>query len=341
MPRPEIRTHNATSRRVLLGADEARSLASRVLDRLGFDQEEACIVADHVVDAALCGYEYAGLPKLLNLAEHARIRQARSAISVKHETPVSARLDGGNRNGMLAMPHATDVAIEKARTKGFAVVGINNIWMSGRNAYYVERVARAGLIGLHTVSSRAQVAPPGAASAAIGTNPVAFGFPTLGDPLLIDLGTSAFMFSDLMFRERRGEPLPAGVAIDADGRPTTDAALARLGAVLPLGGHKGFALAVALAALGVAAGSGDDPDHAGYLVMAIRPDLLAPLEQYRRDLSGLIARIKATPRRAGVESIRIPSERAFRERARALREGVEIDRDVHEALLAIPAPGGR
>jgi LDH2 family malate/lactate/ureidoglycolate dehydrogenase len=323
--------------RILLGVDEARRLAEDALRPLGFDADEASIVADHLVDAALCGYEYSGLPKLLNVAEHDRIREPRRPIVALHETDVSARLAGGNTNGMLAMLRATDVAIAKASTHGFGIVGINDIWMSGRSAYYVERIARAGLIGMHTVSSRPQVAPPGGARAAVGTNPIAFGFPSHADPLVIDLGTSAFMFTDLMFRERRGELLPEGVAIDAQGRPTRDPALARLGAVLPFGGHKGFALALAMTAFGVAAGSAADRDRSGYLVLAMKPDLLLPIDDYRRELAATVAAIKATPRQPGVDAIRIPSERAFRERERRRRDGIAIDRAIHEALRALAA----
>jgi len=321
--------------RISLSVDEAHALARHALMSLDFNADEASIVADHVVDAALCGYEYSGLPKILNLAEHPAMHQPRRAIRTLHETPASARLDGGNTNGMLAMRRATDIAIDKARGNGFGVVGINNIWMSGRSAHYVERIARAGLVGMHTIGSRAQVAPPGAAGPAIGTNPIAFGFPTARDPLVVDFGTSAFMFTDLMFRERRGEMLPEGVAIDAHGAPTRDPSAARSGAVLPFGGHKGFALGLAMTALAVLAGSADDPDRSGYLVIAIRPDLLIPLDDFRRDVSALIERIKSTPRQPGVDEIRIPSERASRERRRRLRDGIVIDRAIHDALQAM------
>ena len=128
------------------------------------------------------------------------------------------------------------------------------------------------------------------------------------------------------------------MAVDAGGRPTRDPALARLGAVLSFGGHKGFALGLAMTALGVAAGSGDDPDDSGYLVIAIKPDLLVPIDEYRRELTALIERIKATRRQPGVEEIRIPSERAFRERAKRLRDGIVIDRAVYDALRALQAP---
>lgn len=322
------------SERVILSATQAHDLAVDALTGIGYGTDEARIVAEHVVDAALCGYEYSGLPKVLNLIEHTRARGPHRPMRVLHETPLSARLDGGNQNGMLAMRRATDMAIAKAGERGFAVVGVNNIWMSGRSAHYVERVANAGLIGLHTVASRPQVAPPGAARPAIGTNPLACGFPTEADPLVIDMGTAAFMFTDLMFRERRCEALPDGVAIDAQGRPTIDPAAARLGAVLSFGAHKGFALALAMAALGVAAGSGEDADHAGYLMIAIRPDLLLPLEAYRRELSLVIARVKSVQRLPGVAAIRIPSERAFAERRRRRLDGVEIDAAIHAALKA-------
>lgn len=334
----EIIMEHVSPDRVRLGIDEARRLAEQSLAAIGYDPEEVRMVADHVLDAALCGYEYSGLPKILNVAESRRFREPRQSMRVRRETPVSILFDGGNNNGMITMVDATNAAIAKAREHGFSVVGVNNSWMSGRGAHYVEMIARAGLIGIHTVSSTRQVAPPGGARPAVGTNPIAFGFPTLGDPLLVDLGTSAIMFTDLALRARRGEALPEGVAIDAEGRPTRDPVLAQLGAALPFGGYKGFALAVAMHALGVLAGSADDVEQAyGYLVIAIKPDLLVPLDDYRRQLSESIARIKATPRQPGVSDIQIPSERAFQARAQHLREGIVIDRRTYDKLLALIA----
>jgi LDH2 family malate/lactate/ureidoglycolate dehydrogenase len=326
---------NVSQDRVRLTAAEAQALAEQALGNIGYDAEEARIVADHVVDAALCGYEYSGLPKILNVAEHRRLRQPRRPMRALRETPSSAMFDGGNNNGMVAMFRATQVAIAKAREHGMSVVGVNNSWVSGRSAYYVERVARAGLVGMHSVSSRIHVAAPGSSGPATGTNPIAFGFPTLHEPFVVDLGTSAFMGTDLIFQDRRNAVLPEGVAIDAHGRPTRDPA--QVHAILPFGGYKGFALALAMQALGVLAGSGlgDDKTY-GYLIMAIKPDLLVPLEDFRRDMSEMLARVKATPRQPGVDEIRMPSERAFRERARNLREGIEIDRKIYDALLALP-----
>jgi LDH2 family malate/lactate/ureidoglycolate dehydrogenase len=321
--------------RVKLTAAEAQALAEETLRRTGYDAEEARIIADHCVDAALCGYEYSGLPKILNVVEHRQLREPRRPMRPLRETPLSVLFDGGNNNGMVAMYRATQVAIEKAREHGMSVVGVNNSWVSGRSAHYVEMVARAGLIGMHTVSSRIHVAAPGSRDPATGTNPLAFGFPTLDDPFIVDIGTSAFMGTDLIFQERRKAVLPEGVAIDRNGQLTRDPA--QVHALLPFGGYKGFALALSMQAFGILAGSGlgDDKTY-GYLIMAIRPDTLVPLDDFRRDMSAMLARVKATARQPGVDEIRIPSERSFRERARALREGIEIDRKIYEALKAVP-----
>ncbi len=327
-----------TPDRVRLGVDEARELAERALERIGYDAEEARIVADHVLDAALCGYEYSGLPKILNVAEHRRLREPRRPMRVVHETPVSVRFDGGNNVGMVTLYQASQAAIEKAGRHGFALAGVNNSWVSGRSAYFVEMIARAGLVGMLTIASTRHVAPLGGASATIGTNPIAFGFPAAGEAFVLDMGTSAFMSTDLLFRQRRGELLPEGVAIDAHGQPTRDPAKAKQGAILPFGGHKGYGLAMVMQAFGVLAGSATDVERSyGYLVMAFRPDLMVPLEEFKRDLTAMLARVKATPRQPGVDEIRLPSERAFRERARNLREGIVIDRRIYDALLALPA----
>jgi LDH2 family malate/lactate/ureidoglycolate dehydrogenase len=321
--------------RVRFSASEARAFAEQTLGRIGYDAEEARIIADHVVDAALCGYEYSGLPKILNVAEHRQLREPRRRMRAIRETPVAVLFDGGNNNGMVTMYRAAQVAIAKAREHGTALVGVNNSWMSGRSAHYVEMVARAGLVGMHTVSSRIHVAAPGSRDPATGTNPIAFAFPTLDEPFVVDLGTSAFMGTDLIFQERREAVLPEGVAIDAQGRPTRDPK--EVHALLPFGGYKGFALSLAMQAFGVLAGAGLGEDRTyGYFIMAVKPDLLVPLDDFRRHMSEMLARVKATARQPGVDEIRLPGERAQRERARSLREGIQIDRRIYDALLAVP-----
>ena len=335
-------TSTSTSQRIALSVAEARALSLAALHGIGYNEADAAILADHMLDAALCGYEYSGLPKILQVAANPKLQQPVAPMKVLHQTPVSTLLDGGNQSGMLTLHHATDVAIAKARAHGFALIGVTNSWMSGRSAYYVERIARAGLIGLHTAGTASLVAPPGGTRAVVGTNPIAFGFPTENEPLVIDVSTAAFPGTELGFYALLGLTLPEGVALDGAGAPTTDPGAAKLGALLPFGGaaamHKGFALALAMQALGVLAGSGfNAAKDYGYLLVVMRPDLLLPLDQFKRELSATLARIKAVPRQAGVDEIRIPSERAFRERERAMREGLAIDRVVHDALTALAA----
>jgi LDH2 family malate/lactate/ureidoglycolate dehydrogenase len=322
--------------RIRLSIIEARRHAERALAGIGYDPEEAQILADHMIDAALCGYEYSGLAKILNIPEHLRFKQPRRPMTAVHETEHSVLYDGGNNVGMLTMYYAARAAIAKAASRGFAVVGVTDSWMSGRSAFYVEMIAEADLIGIHTAGSHRSVAPFGGARPALGTNPIAFGLPSARGPLVLDMGTSAFMGTELALRERLGQLLPENVAIDSEGQPTRDPAAARLGALLPFGGYKGFGLALIVQALGLLAGSTLDPDcDDGYLFIVFKPDLLAPLADFKRRVSELVDRIKSTPRQAGFDEIRLPGERAFRSRAQARRDGIEIDRLVYDSLAAL------
>ena len=322
--------------RVKLNVADARELGEGALRGIGYNADEARIIADHCIDAALCGYEYSGLAKILNIPESPAFRQPRRPLQVLRETAVSVAYDGGNQNGMLALYYAAEAAIKKAQAHGLALVSVTDSWMSGRSAYFVEMIARAGLVAIHTASSSRMVAPPGGAAAVLGTNPIAIAVPSADGPVVFDMGTSAYMMTELMLRERLGEQLPEGVAIARGGAPTRDPSEARRGALLPFGGYKGFGLALMIQALGAIAGSATDANSDfGYLFIAFKPDLLGPADIAGQRVSELIERVKAVPRQAGVDEIRIPSERAFRSRERLLREGLEIDRLVYDALAEL------
>jgi L-2-hydroxycarboxylate dehydrogenase (NAD+) len=325
-----------TPDRVRLSVADARELAQAALRGIGYGDDEARIIADHVIDAAMCGYEYSGLAKILNLPESEHFRAPRRPMALLRETEVSLAFDGGNNVGMLALFHAAQATIRKAATHGVALVSLTDAWMSGRSAYYVEMIARQGLVAIHTASSSPLVAPPGGARPVLGTNPIAIAVPSSRGPIVLDMGTSAYMMTEVMLRIRLREMLPEGVALGPAGEPTRDPALVRRGALLPFGGYKGFGLALMIQALGLLAGSGVDAESDyGYLFIAFRPDLFGPSEAFERQVTQLIDRIKATPRQSGVDAIRIPSERAFRLRERAQREGLEIDRLVFDALVAL------
>jgi LDH2 family malate/lactate/ureidoglycolate dehydrogenase len=258
--------------RVTLSVRDARDLAQGALRGIGYAPDEARIIADHVLDAALCGYEYSGLAKILNLPESAHFRLPRRPVTVLCETPVSLAFDGGNNVGMLALFHAAEGTIKKAEAHGIALVSVHDAWMSGRSAYYVEMIAKAGLIAIHTTSTSPMVAPLGGTQKMLGTNPIAFAVPSSRGPIVLDMGTAAFMMTEVMLRERLGELLPENVAVGPAGEPTRDPTLARQGALLPFGGHKGFGLALMMQALGVLAGvASQAQSDFGYLFIAFGP----------------------------------------------------------------------
>ena len=335
-------TNVNANHRMRMSVPDARALGEAAMRGAGYDAEDARILTDHVLDAALCGYEYSGLAKLLNVVDAADFGLPRRPITVVRETAATALLDGGNNTGMVVGYRAAEATIARAEASGLAIVCLANTWMTWRSAYFCEMIARAGLVAIHTVAAPPAVAPFGGTRPAVGTNPIAFGFPTEGDPLVIDMGTSAFMGTDLQFRDRLGAPIPPGVALGPDGQPTTDAGAARRGALLPFGGpeggYKGFGLALAMDAIGaLAAGLRPDGTVGGYLFIAFKPDLFLPLDVYRHEVSSRIAAIKATPLQDGVTEIRIPGERGYRTRARLLEEGIEIDARIHEALGRLAA----
>ena len=328
---------------VRLSIAGASELGARALERIGYSAEEAQVICAHLVDATCCGYHFAGLPRILEIADNPRTREPRQAIRVVRETAVSVLVDGGNHIGYYAVYKTARMAIEKAKQSGIALVGLYNCALSGRNAYYLELIARENLVGMLFSSAWPVVAPEGGARPMLGTNPLAIGLPTGSGPMIFDMGTAAIMRGELALRSRLNEELPEGVAIDENGLPTRDPHLARKGSILPFGGpdrHKGFGLSLTIQALGLLAGAsiprGRVQDY-GQLFVVFDPGLLVPEAQFKHDIDELIALIKATPRRPGVDEIRIPSERAFRERERAKKEGILVDRKVFDALNTIQA----
>lgn len=322
---------------VRLSVAEARVLGETALQRIGYPADEATIITDQLIDNALCGYRFASLPRILAIAEDEKTNRPRTPVSVVRETPVSALVDGGNKVGYVAAYRGAEIAIAKAKANGIAIVGVHNSYYSGRNAYYVEHIARAGLVAIHTASAKPHVVPPGGRRPALGTNPFSIGFPSAQGPVIYDIGTASLMWGEVLLMARLGEMLPVGIGFDADGNPTRDArAVAADGGVAPFGGHKGYGLSFAIQALGLLAGAalprGDVLDY-GFLFIAINPAAMLP--DFPVQMAELVERIKATARQPGVDEIRIPSERAFREREQRRIEGIVLDRKVVEALNAL------
>jgi len=327
-----------TPETVRLSVAEATAIGERALQRVGYSGEHARIIVDQLVDNALSGYRFAGLPRILAIAGDEKTQKARTPIQVVHETPLSALIDGGNHVGYIVAYEAAQLALAKAREHGMASVGAYNSYYSGRNAYFVESIVSEGLVAMHTASAKPRVLPPGAARPALGTNPICFGFPSEEGAVIVDMGTAALMWGDVMLHARLGQPLPEGIGHDETGQPTRDAEATLRGGVGTFGGYKGYGLSFAVQALGLLAGAalarGEVQDY-GFLFWVVDPKIMLPGSDFKREMSELVRNIKATPRQPGVDEIRIPSERARRERERRRVEGIVLERKVIDALNAL------
>jgi len=323
---------------IRMSIEEATALGMQALKRIGSTEEEAKIIVDQLIDNALCGYRFASLPRILAIAGDPKTKEPRRPVKIIHETPLSALVDAGNNVGYVACYHAANIAIEKAKKSGFASVGAHDSYYSGRNAYFAEMIVKAGLVCIHIASAKPRVLPIGGLKPALGTNPICFGFPSTKGPVIVDLGTASLMWGDVLLHAHLGLPIPEGIGFDGEGNATTDAHKVQEGGVVPFGEHKGYGLSIAVQALGLLAGAaiprGQSQDY-GFLFLALDPKLMLPGGDFEANMTDLVEKIKATPRREGVDEIRIPSERAYRERDRRRKEGLVFDVKVVESLRAL------
>jgi LDH2 family malate/lactate/ureidoglycolate dehydrogenase len=322
-----------------LSIPEATNLATRALTRAGMAQAAAKIVADHLVDANLCGHEFSSLPRVLAIAEELSRKGPAGEIRVLRETACSALIDGGDNIAYVVSLAATDKAVEICRKNGIAVVGANNTWFSGRLAYYVERAARQGYIAMHTTNTTARVAPHGGIDRLMGTNPLAIAFPSEDDPIVVDIGTSATTWGDVVLASTKSEPLPEGVAVDPQGSPTVDPAAALEGAFLAWGGHRGSALSLAVQALGIFAGSAPvvhEVSNFGLFFLVIDPEILIPTDEYKARISELRRMIEANRPVAGSGRVRVPGDGSLERRKQRVAAGiVNVDDRVYERIRAL------
>jgi LDH2 family malate/lactate/ureidoglycolate dehydrogenase len=303
---------------------------------LDVPEPDAVVVAECLVEAELEGQPAHGLVRLPFLLD--RLRQGlinpRPAFGVFGDRVGAATLDADNALGPVAGVKAMSLAAERARVAGVGLVAVRRSNHLGALAYYLRRCSDAGLVGLAFTNTPPAMAPPGTDTPYLGTNPISAGFPTSAEPVIVDMATSLVARGHILRAARVGEPIPEGWAVDAEGQPTTDPEKAIGGGLLPMGGHKGFALALLVEILsGVLSGAAVGPEVAGtfaasdresnvgHCFMAIDPDALGPGFVKRMD------RLTADLRQLGGH---VPGDRRHSERARRLEEGVELP----EALIS-------
>jgi LDH2 family malate/lactate/ureidoglycolate dehydrogenase len=240
--------------------------------------------------------------------------EGQTPVVVK-DTPVSALVDGNKTHAMVVMDQLVDIAIDKAQKSGIGMAGnFNTSESTGILAYYVNKIAQAGFIGLAFSSAPFQTtAPHGSNQARFCTNPLAYGIPTSGDPILFDMTTSSMAYYGLIQSKTAGTNVPEGTGYNSQGQPTTDPAEIMGGALKTMAGHKGSGLALLVQVLAGSLVGADSFDNnstnAGNFVMAINPDLFTPTEEFRNKVGNISTTIKSSRRLDGVDEILLPGER--------------------------------
>lgn len=309
-----------------IAGSDLRARLKEALEREGLPSADAALTAETLVDAELEGQSSQGLTRFPMMLErlHGGGIAARPEMTVHGEGAVR-RLDAANGLGQVAGARALDLAVDLAREYGTGLVAVRGSNHLGALDFHVRRAAALGLIGLAVSNTPPAMAPPGTGTRYLGTNPIAAAFPTEGEPVVVDMGTSQVARGRVVEAQQAGLPIPEGWAVDAEGRPTTDPTAGLGGGMVPMGGDKGFALALLVEMLssvlsGAAIGPqvGDRfkaPTNFGHAFWVIDPDAAA---------SGFAGRAQGVVDDLHRLGGRVPGDRRREERARREREGIEV-----------------
>ncbi|HET8612287.1 MAG TPA: Ldh family oxidoreductase [Sphingomonas sp.] len=334
--------------RVALSLGEVAELSRAVLTRHGLSPAHAEAVTRTIVAGERDECASHGVYRLIvcaaTLAKGSVVPDAEPEL--EDVAPALARVHAGGGYAQLAFERGLPLLVEKARACGIAALAINNCVHFAALWPEIEAVAAEGLVALACTPSHAWVAPAGGKRPLFGTNPIAFGWPRPGGyPFVFDFATSAVARGEIELHRRAGKPIPEGWGLDPDGNPTTDAAAALAGAMLPFGGHKGSALSAMVEliagpligdmtsaeSLAADGGAGSSP-LGGELIVAIDPAgfLGDAAADHLRRAEALFEGITS-------QGARLPSQRRFEARERSLRDGVRVPRPLYQDLLKLLA----
>ena len=316
---------------------DARRLIEDAMAAFGHTQSEAAIIADHLIDCELRGVTFGGLPRAVSIIERIEGRpDRRKPLNVTRDMPVSAFVEGNDQVGYLVAHRATELAIAKAKTNGIGIVAGNDTWYTGMFSYYLEMATRENLVGMAIGNAAPRVAPHGSTEGRFGTNPIAFGFPTNGDPVIWDIGTAAIMAGEVNLASRMGQQLPEGVAYNAEGKPTRDPAEAGQGAYAAWGGHKGSGLAMCVQMLGMMANTLPFPPlvaGCGFIILAISPNMFMSIDEFKINTSEYAATVRGAKPLDPARPVRMPFDRSAQQRRDNTARGtIEVAEAVFERL---------
>lgn len=335
------------SANITLSVAQAEEFCMDVLAQAGVPPGEALICTQSLLDASLRGVDSHGVAMLPTYIERicsGQIVPGRE-LRIRQEGPATALCDGQQGLGPVLACAAMDLALAKARQCGLGAVSLVDGNYVGALAFYAVRPACQGMLGLCAANSTPRVAPQGGREGLHGTNPIAYAAPTRGGgPLVFDAATGhAAARVKQAFEE--GRSIAPDIALDREGQPTTDAAAALAGVLLPVGGALGYGLGMLVDLLcgGLAGGPcGRDvppvtelgrPYGCGFFALVLDPARFGGAERFAERCAFLADSARSTPPAAGVDQVRAPGDRGRQEQARRRQQGIPFDRQRWQGVL--------
>ena len=326
------------------------AFARLLFQQAGLTEKDAATVADGLIKANLRGIDSHGVSRIPMYLERLRrgVVNARPNLSVTRVADAAALVDGDNGMGFLAGRRAMEEAIALASKSGLGLVGARRSTHFGMAALYVLQALESGYIGLAFTNSSPAIPVWGGRTAFLGASPLAAGVPGgTREPYVLDMAMTVIARGKIRLAALHGQPIPDGLALDAEGNPTNDAKKAFEGICLPFGGVKGAALGMLMDLLaGVFTGASyggevrslyfdhSAPQDVGHLFIAIRPDLFMPRDAYERRMDTFVERVKNLPRAAGFDEILTPGEPEARTERLRRTTGIPVTGDVAHELRA-------
>jgi len=302
---------------------------------------DARTVAGLMAEADLQGSDGHGVIRLPQYLK--RIRSGgvnlQPDIRIVRERAAMALVNGDNAMGHLVMKRAAEIAIEKARTAGVAWVGAQWSNHAGPASLYARMMLPHDMLGLYFAVGNANHLPPwGGLEMLLSTNPIAAAIPALEEPpIVLDMATTVAAYGKVKAKAARGEMMPEGWMIDREGKPLTDPRRANEGFLLPIGGYKGYGLALVVGLIagtlnGAAMGrdvidfnaDAETPTNTGQAIVAIDPSAFGEVQEFKRAVDRVIRDLRSSERMPGVERIRVPGEMSHEKIVAQKRDGIVI-----------------
>ena len=326
-----------------ISCQELSELTTKAILKYGYSEEEAEIIRGMLMYAQLRGNDQ-GIVKLIGkgMPKHEKAQQP----TVEKETPTTAIINANLSMEAVALEQAVAMVIGKAKETGIAIVGTHTgDGSSGAMGYWSRKIADAGLIGISMSSYPFGMVPPhGSHEPLFCTNPIAWGIPTEGDPIVLDMSSSGISYYGLVEAKTRGDQVADGLGYDKDGKETTDPAAIMEGAIRPFDqGVKGAGLALIVQIIGGALVGGDflnESDHDGNVVIAIDPEAMIGMKRFLEETTKMTEAIRGAKKLEGVDEVLVPGERGDRIRSKILdHDEIEVEQNLLSSLIDFVAEG--